>query len=405
MEQEKKQYWKGLLSGLLLAVIMLCLILLGSEAYSLMAGTDGSGAGLSLIDRNVRKKADLIEEIIEEYYLEEIDLSSMKSGVYRGIVNSLGDPYSAYYDEEEYRVLMESSSGIFYGIGAYLRMNPDTMAVEVVRPMAGSPAQEAGIQAGDIITKVDGEDISGMQLADVIARVKGHNGTKVKLTLIREGEVLETDVERREVESETVEYEMKANDIGYIMITEFDDVTYQQFQNALNSLTDQGMKSLILDLRGNPGGNLSTVVDIAQLLLPEGMIVYTEDKNGTREEYKCDGKNAFTKPLVVLVDGNSASASEILAGAVKDYEIGTLVGTTTFGKGIVQRILSLDDGSALKLTISKYYTPKGKNIHGIGIEPDVEVKFDADSYRRDGTDNQLQRAVEILQKKGKKAER
>lgn len=396
MEQEKKQYWKGLLTGLLLAVIMLCLILLGSEAWRLVTGTDGSGAGFGVIDKDVRDKAGLIEGIIEKYYLDEFDMVSMKNGVYRGIVNSLGDPYSAYYDEEEYRTLMESSTGRFYGIGAYLRMNTDTMMVEVVRPMAGSPAEEAGIQAGDIITKVDGEDISGMQLSDVVARVKGLSGTTVKLTLARDGKVLEVDVERREVESETVEYEMKDGNIGYIMITEFDDVTYQQFKKALDDLTGQGMKSLILDLRGNPGGNLNTVVDIAELLLPEGLIVYTEDKNGSREEYKCSGDHKFTKPLVVLVDGNSASASEILAGAIKDYGMGTLVGTTTFGKGIVQRILPLDDGSALKLTISKYYTPKGKNIHGIGIEPDMEIKFDADAYKEDGTDNQLEKAIEIL---------
>ncbi|NBH81569.1 S41 family peptidase [bacterium C-53] len=398
MEQEKRQYWRGLLTGLFLAVIMLCLILLGSEAYQLVTGTSGFRAGFGLIDKKVRDKVSLIEGVIEGYYLNDTDVTLMKEGIYRGIIDSLGDPYSSYYNEEEFNLLMESSSGVFYGVGMYLSQNPDTMEIEVVRPISGSPALEAGIEAGDKIIKVDGEDISGMQLTDVVARVKGLSGTKVKLTMLREGEQMEFEVERREIESETVSYEMKDKKTGYIMIAEFDDVTYQQFKDALDDLDSQGMKSLILDLRGNPGGNLSTVVEIAELLLPKGMIVYTEDKDGNREEYKCSGANRFTKPLVVLVDGNSASAAEILAGAVKDYEIGTLVGTTTFGKGIVQRILPLDDGSAVKLTVSKYYTPKGQNIHGIGIEPDIEVMFDADAYRKDGTDNQLNRALRILEK-------
>jgi len=189
---------------------------------------------------------------------------------------------------------------------------------------------------------------------------------------------------------------MLENGIAYIQITGFEDTTTDQFIEALATAKGSGMQGLIIDLRGNPGGNLSTVVEIAQQLLPEGLIVYTEDKNGYREEYTCDGKRQLDVPLVVLVDGDSASASEILAGAIKDYEIGTLVGTTTFGKGIVQRIMQLTDGSAIKLTISKYYTPDGYNIHGTGIEPDVVVEFDAESYLADGTDNQLEEAKRIM---------
>ena len=219
--------------------------------------------------------------------------------------------------------------------------------------------------------------------------------------VIREGETdyLEFDVERRKLENETVTYEMMEDGIGYIQIQEFDDVTVDQFSEALDACRREGMQGLILDLRGNPGGNLSTVCEIARMMLPEGLIVYTEEKNGDREEYTCDGSRQLTEPLVVLVDSNSASASEILAGAVKDYGIGTLVGTTTFGKGIVQRIMKLSDGSAVKLTVSKYYTPKGNNIHEIGISPDVEVPFEAEAYLEDGTDNQLDKAVEVLKEK------
>ena len=183
--------------------------------------------------------------------------------------------------------------------------------------------------------------------------------------------------------------------MAYIQLIEFDLVTTGQFEAAYEQAQTEGMKGLIIDLRGNPGGNLSTVCDIARMLLPKGLIVYTEDKYGKREEYTCKGENAIQVPLVVLTDGLSASASEILAGAVKDYQIGTLVGTTTFGKGIVQKVINLSDGSAVKLTVSSYFTPNGNNIHGIGIEPDVEVEFDAELYKN-GTDNQLEKAKEVL---------
>ena len=204
---------------------------------------------------------------------------------------------------------------------------------------------------------------------------------------------------RRKVESPTVNQKMLDDRIGYIQITEFDTVTLDQFVEALAACREKGMEGLILDLRGNQGGNLSTVCDIARQLLPEGLIVYTEDKNGKRTEYSCDGQHEMPEELVVLVDKNSASASEILAGAIKDYGIGTLVGTTTFGKGIVQRIISLTDGSAVKLTVSHYYTPNGNNIHEVGIEPDVEIAFDGDAYYNDGVDNQLDKAIEVMEEK------
>ena len=218
------------------------------------------------------------------------------------------------------------------------------------------------------------------------------------LTLVREGEAdyLEIPVERRKIESPTVSSEMLENQIGYIEITEFDDVTEDQFAEALAECRGNGMKALILDLRSNPGGNLSTVCEISRMLLPKGMIVYTEDKYGTRDEYTCDGARKLEVPAVVLVNDYSASASEILAGALKDHGMATIMGTTTFGKGIVQRVISLSDGSAVKLTVSKYYTPNGNDIHEKGIEPDVVVEFDADAYYDEGIDNQLQEAISYL---------
>ena len=230
--------------------------------------------------------------------------------------------------------------------------------------------------------------------------IRGEAGTTVDLTIVRQGagDYLHVTVERAKVESPTVKYEMLDDSMAYIQIVEFDDVTIDQFTDALATVKGSDMKGLILDLRGNPGGSLDAVVQIARKLLPEGMIVYTEDKAGKRTEYTCDGKTPLEVPLVVLVDMNSASASEILAGAIQDYGIGTLVGTTTFGKGIVQQIMPFTDGSAIKITISAYYTPNGRNIHGTGIEPDVECEFDGDAYYNSDTpvDNQLEKAKEVL---------
>lgn len=348
------------------------------------------------------KKIAAIQDVIEEYYYQDadIDVAAMTEGMYAGMVDALGDPYSVYYTEEEWNELMRDTEGVYYGIGAYLMIDPATGLGKISGVIDGTPAQEAGLRENDLIYKVDGEGTDGLELSEIVSRVKGEQGTTVRLTIYREGEsdYLEFDVKRKKIEAPTVQHEMLKNNIGYIRITEFDDVTTDQFTQALAAVKGKDAKGLILDLRGNPGGSLSVVVDIARALLPKGLIVYTEDKYGEREEYACDGKKELNIPLVVLVNGNSASASEILAGAVKDYNKGVLVGETTFGKGIVQRVLPLTDGTALKLTISAYYTPKGNNIHGVGVEPDVTCEFDYDKYYEDGVDNQLEKAQEEMGK-------
>ena len=267
--------------------------------------------------------------------------------------------------------------------------------------MEGAPAEAAQLRANDIIYEVDGVSTYGLTLNETVALIKGEEGTEVVLTIFREGEsdYLEVPVTRAKVESPTVNFEMLDETTAYIQIVEFDDVTVDQFAEALAMAKGSGMEGLILDLRANPGGSLNAVVDIARMLLPEGLIVYTEDKYGERVEYSCNGKRKFEQPLVVLIDMNSASAAEILAGAIQDYELGTLVGTTTFGKGIVQQVIPFTDGSAVKLTISSYFTPKGRNIHEIGIEPDVLCEFDGDAYYNSDVpvDNQLEKAKEVLQ--------
>lgn len=353
----------------------------------------------ALLTQKTKDKLEVIEDTIDKYYYKtDVDREAMAEGMYAGVIASLGDPYSVYYTEEELNDLMEQTEGIYYGIGAYVSLDTETGLALISGVIEGTPAEEAGLRGGDIIYMVDGEITQGLELSEVVAKIKGLEGTTVKVTVYRDGEAdyLEFDVERRKIESPTVNYEMLEQEIGYIQITEFGDITVTQFEHALADLRTQGMRGLILDLRGNPGGNLTSVVEISEQLLPEGLIVYTEDREGNRMEYNCDGEQEFNLPLVVLIDGYSASASEILAGAVKDYGIGTLVGTTTYGKGIVQRVLSLSDGTAIKLTVSTYYTPKGNNIHEIGVAPDEVVEFDSEQYYENEYDNQLERGKEIL---------
>lgn len=404
----RRSFAGGLIAGIVLTLFLGCGYFAGTQLYRAFQAQKGavsasgdSQEAVSVANPATMQKMGVLEEMIDEYYLEDAQESALEQGVYKGMIEALQDPYSTYYSQEELEELQNKTQGIYYGIGARVGIDADTQLPRIASVIEGTPAQEAGLMAGDLLYEVDGTCVQGMDLNSAVALVKGDEGTIVHLTVIREGETdyLEFDVERRKLENETVTYEMMEDGIGYIQIQEFDDVTVDQFSEALDACRREGMQGLILDLRGNPGGNLSTVCEIARMMLPEGLIVYTEEKNGDREEYICDGSRQLTEPLVVLVDSNSASASEILAGAVKDYGIGTLVGTTTFGKGIVQRIMKLSDGSAVKLTVSKYYTPKGNNIHEIGISPDVEVPFEAEAYLEDGTDNQLDKAVEVLKEK------
>jgi carboxyl-terminal processing protease len=322
--------------------------------------------------------------------------------LYAGLFDNL-DVYSQYYTAEEYQELYESSvSGTYCGIGASLQQDEATKAVTIVHVYDDSPAQEAGLLADDIILSADGYDASEMDLTEFVSHIRGEEGTTVHLTVYRAGESeeLEFDIVRRSLSLPTVSSDMIGT-TGYIQVTEFTDATPEQFSNALESLKSQNMESLIVDLRSNPGGMLTAVCDMLDEILPEGLIVYTEDKAGERVEYNSTDDKSLDLPLVVLVDGNSASASEIFAGAIQDRNAGTIVGTTTYGKGVVQTIRSLPDGSAFKLTTNKYFTPGGTCIQGIGIEPDVEVEYeflggedDAYSYE---FDSQIQKALEVLQ--------
>lgn len=401
-KDDNRSFWRGLAVGLASSCAIL-LVVFGSvkiyqtyRVYGKLA-SGNSAETESVANEKTTEKLGVLENTIKQYFWQDVDESTLEEGVYKGLLESLDDPYSVYYTHDELVQLQQQTEGIYYGIGAYISQDNEMGYVRVSKIIKNTPAEASGLQQDDYIYKVDGEDMQGKDSSYVVSKIKGEAGTKVTITVVREGatDPIDIEVERQKIESPTVEYQMLDNDMAYIQITEFDLVTTEQFEEAYKQAQADGMKGLILDLRSNPGGNLSTVCDIARMILPKGLIVYTEDKYGKREEYTCDGANQIKVPLVVLTNGYSASASEILAGAVKDYGIGTLVGTTTYGKGIVQKVINLSDGSAVKLTVSNYFTPNGNNIHKIGIDPDVEVEFDAKQYKN-GMDNQLEKAKEVL---------
>ena len=358
--------------------------------------------GNALSDVKTVQKLNYLEELIDTEYLDEKDESSLREGLYAGLLAGLKDPYSTYYTAEQYKELNTSNEGSYVGIGAVLQKE-DGGGAKVVQLYEGGPGEQAGLKTGDVIKAVDGTDVTEKETSDIASMVRDSDKDFVTLTIQREDEekTQNIKVEIRDVEIQTVSLEMLVGDTGYIRISEFSVVTSDQYKKAFADLKDQGMKKLVVDLRDNPGGLLTAVCGVLRQILPEGLIVYTEDKNGKREEETCDGKNELTMPLAVLVNGNSASASEIFAGAVKDYGIGTIVGTTTYGKGVVQTIQPLTDGSAVKITIAKYFTPKGNDINKKGITPDVEAELSGDitdwAELTHEEDTQLQTALKELE--------
>lgn len=354
--------------------------------------------------KQILDKLVFLEMLVDNYYLEDVDPKVFADGIYKGFIASLNDPYSTYYTAEEYKALMESSSGVYHGIGATVSQNTKTGVITIVKPFKNGPAYEAGILPGDIIYMVEGEEVTGADLSEVVSKMKGKEGTKVRISVLREGETkpMEFTITRKKIEVPTIDYKMLDDKIGYIVISEFDEITVSQFKAAVDDLEKQGMKGLVIDVRNNPGGLLDSVCKMLDRLLPKGLLVYTEDKYGNREEERAKDADKLEVPLAVIINGNSASASEIFAGAVQDYGIGTVVGATSFGKGIVQKVIPLTDGTAVKLTISKYFTPKGRNIHGTGITPDIEVELDEELQKLVEIpfekDTQLQEAIKAVKK-------
>ena len=387
-----KEYAAGVLTGVLVVTLAV-----GGVKFVQQRQYNGV-----LSDSSHVQKIEYLEKMIDQEYLGEVDNAEMAEGIYAGLVYGLGDVYSRYYTADEYAQETASTDGAYAGIGVSIQKNKNG-GVQIAECYEGGPGAEAGLQTGDVITAINDTDVTDMELSDVVSLIRENKDKTIVLTVFRENEEKsrEISVDVTDVELPSVFGEMLDKKTGYIQITQFTGVTQQQYKDMFAELKDKGMERLVIDLRDNPGGLLTSVCDILREILPEGLIVYTEDKYGNREEETCDGKHQLDMPLAVLVNENSASASEIFAGAVQDHEVGTIVGTTTYGKGVVQELRQLSDGSAVKLTVSNYYTPNGNSINKVGIKPDVEVKLASELLNKDEItheeDNQLQKALNVIE--------
>lgn len=387
--EHKKGFIKGALTGALLTLLVVSLAACGLQYIN-----EG------IISSDTETKLSYLKKLIDETYLHDVKEKDLNEGIYKGYVEGLGDQYSAYYDKKETKELTESLDGSFSGIGAVMTQDASSGVITITRVYDDSPAKKAGIKTGDILYRVEEKTVTGKDLDKVVSWIKGKKGTKVNLTLLRgtNSDKIKVTATRDVINVETVKYKVLENQIGYISISEFDSVTGAQFAKALKQLQKKNIEGLVVDLRNNPGGSLSTVCDILDSILPKGLIVYTKDKNGKKEEYTSDEKHRLNLPMSVLVNGQSASASEIFAGAVQDYGKAEIIGTQTYGKGVVQNLFDLKDGTCVKLTTSEYFTPKGRNIDGKGITPDVKIEYKYNA-KDPKADNQLDKAVSVVKDK------
>ena len=393
--KKKKTYRRGVLTGVLCTCgIFLCLLAVAAFVF-----LNGFGVG-DVLNGKTRSKLAYLTSLIQYYYYEDVDDAALESGLYKGLLEGLDDPYSVYYTAEEYQELMIDTTGNYAGIGAMLTQRTDTGQVFVVKVYEGSPAEEAGLAAGDELISADGNLAQESELDQFVQHIRGEENSTVELVYARDGEEKKVTVTRRNVEVPSVAYQMLNDDIGYIEISSFSSNTQKQFEAAMEDLKKQGMKAVVFDLRYNGGGLVDSVTAILDDILPEGTTVYMEDKHGKKTVYSSDEEKKETMPMAVLTSENTASAAEIFAGAIRDFDYGTLIGTKTFGKGIVQTTIPLSDGSAVKITMASYYTPSGECIHEKGIEPDIELEYQflgTEEQQYDvSLDNQIQKAVEVL---------
>lgn len=420
-KETKNKFWKGVLVGALVTAFAGFAVVgvaagiwtvgrRASESQSTQTAETDSSHKLDL--KKIEPKLQYMESLIDKYFLFDEDVTEeeqKKNGtaedwIYRGYMYSLNDPYSVYYDKDEYNSLNEENSGTYCGIGVQVSQNVYTGIITAVKVFKDSPAQEAGMLPGDILYKVGDIEATGEDLSLLVSdHIRGEEGTKVHLTVYRQStdEYIEMDVERRMVENPTVEYEMLDSHAGYISLSSFEEVSSEQFKSAVDDLAGKGMEKLIIDLRNNGGGVVQAAKEIADYLLPDGKTIVSFKGKGIDDStYTSDDGHEVDVPIILLVNGESASASEVLTGALKDNDWATVVGEKTFGKGIAQGIFNLPDGSGLKLTTAYYYTPSGECIHKLGIEPDVTVALDENLKSKieipKDEDNQLQTALEVF---------
>lgn len=405
LKQERRVYKTGLVTGVIWGIGIVFALYLGSNILAEKLGGTGT-ASISSNETSADAKVNLLEDYIDKYYYEEVSQEQLNEGMYEGLVAALDDPYSEYYTEEDFEAVTSSSEGHYTGVGVVITQNPDTMVVTVSKVYRNSPAEKAGVEAGDIIIAVDGEDVTGISSDLLATKVRGKKGTKITITVDRNGKEIALEMNRDEVDVQVVAYEMLEENVGYIILDQFTDSAVEQFEEALIDLDKQGMERIIVDVRDNPGGLLTSVQSILSMFLPKDeLILYSKTKEGEKSSYYSKKSEVFFGdiPVVVLVNGNSASAAEVFAGALSCYDRAKLVGETTFGKGIMQSTFRLTDGTGIKLTIGKYYLPDDSNIHEVGLEPDYEAKFSEDItniWKLEHKDDvQLQKAIEVVKNK------
>lgn len=395
-KNRKGSLGKGIFIGVITTLSVLVLLVAGLLFY-LNRSLGGIG-----VEGFQFSKLKYISGLVNYYYYQDVDKEALGEGIYKGFMEGLDDPYSVYYTKNEYEDLMISTTGNYAGIGAVLSKNMETGIISIANVYDGSPAEKAGLQSGDVVVSADGHRGDNQELETFVRYVRGEEGTTVLIEYERNGKRDVAEVTRAQVSVPSVSYKMLEEGIGYINITEFSSNTKEQYEKAMKDLQEQGMQGVVFDLRFNGGGLVDSVTEILDEILPEGTTVYMEDKKGERTDYTSDAEHYLDMPIVVLTSGNTASAAEIFAGAIRDYEYGTLIGTTTYGKGIVQTTIPLSDGSAVKITMASYYTPKGECIHEKGIAPDIELEYqfmgeENDKYD-ESLDNQIVKAREVLKK-------
>ena len=400
-EKRGLKTYKVIMLVILVAFITFLLTTIGMYQYFTK---DGFGKQLVATSSNNQEIANTLTQyrkIIDKYFLGDIDEEKLKEGAIKGYVEGLGDKYTEYIPKEEMQDYMADTTGNFVGIGIYMVQDTEANKIMVLSPIKGGPAEKAGIQPGDYITAVDGVQYTGEQMTEASNKIKGEEGSKVKLEIQRGTETLNFEITRENVKVNPVEGEVLENNIGYISFSSFDDGTAEEFKAKYEELANKGIKSLIIDLRNNGGGIVDEALEIANYILDkDSVILYEVDKNNNETEEKTTDDPIINMPIVVLTNENTASSSEILAGALKDHGKAKIVGTKTYGKGVIQQLLTLPDGSGLKITSEEYLTPNKTKINGVGIEPDETVEL-PDSVENilnveRNEDTQLQKAIDLL---------
>ncbi len=353
--------------------------------------------------KDISSKLQKYKDIIDKYYLGEVDESKLEEGAIKGYIEGLDDPYTEYISKEDMKSYLDDAMGNFVGIGIYMVKNTEVDRIQVLATIKGSPAEKAGVQPGDIIMSVDGVEYKGSDMTAAANNIKGDEGTKVNIEFLRGTETVKYEITREKVKVNQIEGKVLTNNIGYIEFTSFDETTAEDFKAKYDELAKKGIQSLIIDLRNNGGGIVDQALEIADYITPkDSVLLYEVDKNGKETVKKAKKDPIINMPIVILTNENTASASEILSGALKDLGKAKIVGTKTYGKGVIQQILTLSDGSGLKVTIEEYQTPNRNKIHKIGIEPDEKVEL-PDTVKnvlsvKEEEDTQLQKAVEMLKK-------